>query len=72
MAKAYATEAVEFAALGAISIHGGAGLVVDSHIERMLRDVEITKVYEGSNEIQRLVMIRQLIKQTLAFDPMGI
>jgi len=72
LAKAYATEAAEFAALKAISIHGGAGLVMDSHIERMLRDVEITKVYEGSNEIQRLVIIRQLLKQTLGFDLMGM
>ncbi len=72
LAKAYSTEAAEFAALKAISIHGAAGVVTDSHIERMLRDVEITKVYEGSNEIQRLVIIRQLIKQTMGFDPMGI
>ncbi|HVP22884.1 MAG TPA: acyl-CoA dehydrogenase family protein [Conexivisphaerales archaeon] len=72
MAKAYATEAAEFAAIKAISIHGGVGVVMDSHIERMLRDVEITKVYEGSNEIQRLVIIRQLLRQTLGFDPMGI
>jgi alkylation response protein AidB-like acyl-CoA dehydrogenase len=72
LAKAYATEAAEFAALKAISIHGGVGVVTDSHIERMLRDVEITKIYEGSNEIQRLVIIRQLMKQTLGFDPMGM
>jgi alkylation response protein AidB-like acyl-CoA dehydrogenase len=72
LAKAYATEAAEFAALKAISIHGGVGTVIDSHIERMLRDVEITKIYEGSNEIQRLVIIRQLLKQTLGFDVMGM
>jgi len=72
LAKAYATEAAEFCALKAISIHGGVGVVVDSHIERMLRDVEITKIYEGSNEIQRLVIIRQLIRQTMGFDPMGM
>ena len=38
---------------------------------RGLRDVEITKIYEGSNEIRRLVIIRQLTRQTMGFDPMG-
>ena len=70
LAKAYATEAAEFCALKSISIHGGVGVVTDSHIERMLRDVEITKIYEGSNEIQRLVIIRQLLRQTLGVDIM--
>jgi alkylation response protein AidB-like acyl-CoA dehydrogenase len=72
LAKAYATEAAEWAAIKAISIHGGVGVMIESHIERMLRDAEITKVYEGSNEIQRLLIIRQLIKQTLGFDVMGM
>lgn len=71
LAKAYATEAAEWATLKAISVHGGVGVMTESRIERMLRDVVITKIYEGSNEIQRLVIIRQLIKQTLGFDVMG-
>jgi len=72
LAKAYATEAAEWAALKSISVHGGVGVVTESHIERMLRDVEITKVYEGSNEIQRLVIVRQLLKQTLGYDSPGM
>ena len=72
LAKAYATEAAEWNAIKAISVHGGVGVMTDSHIERMLRDAEITKVYEGSNEIQRLIIIRQLLKQTLGFDVMGM
>lgn len=68
MAKASATESAEWIAEKAINIFGGAGVIVETQVERFLRDVEITKVYEGANEIQRLVIIRQLIKQTLGVD----
>jgi len=68
LAKAYATEAAEWVALKAISIFGGAGVITETGIERFLRDVEITKVYEGANEIQRLIIIRQLLKLTLGVD----
>ncbi|MEM3803303.1 MAG: acyl-CoA dehydrogenase family protein [Conexivisphaerales archaeon] len=68
LAKAYATEAAEWAAMKAINIYGGAGVITETGIERYLRDVEITKIYEGANEIQRLVIIRQLLKLTLGVD----
>ncbi|MEM3267726.1 MAG: acyl-CoA dehydrogenase family protein, partial [Conexivisphaerales archaeon] len=68
LAKAYATEAAEWLAEKTISIFGGAGVIVETQVERFLRDVEITKIYEGANEIQRLVIIRQLLKQTLGVD----
>jgi alkylation response protein AidB-like acyl-CoA dehydrogenase len=68
LAKAYATEAAEWAAEKAISVYGGAGVIVETQVERFLRDAEITKVYEGSNEIQRLVIIRQLLKLSLGVD----
>lgn len=72
LAKAYATEAAEWAAEKAISIYGGAGVIIETQIERFLRDVEITKVYEGANEIQRLVIIRQLLKLSLGVDVMSM
>lgn len=68
LAKAYATEAAEWAAMKTINIYGGAGVITETGIERFLRDVEITKIYEGANEIQRLVIIRQLLKITLGVD----
>jgi alkylation response protein AidB-like acyl-CoA dehydrogenase len=72
LAKAYATEAAEWIAEKAISIYGGAGVIVETQVERFLRDVEITKVYEGANEIQRLVIIRQLLKLSLGVDVMSM
>ncbi len=46
----------------AVQLLGGAGYVKDFPLERMLRDAKITQIYEGTNQIQRLVMARQLLK----------
>ena len=61
MAKLYATEAANRAALEAIQIHGGYGYTDEFPVERYLRDVRVSTIYEGTSEIQRLVIARELL-----------
>lgn len=61
MAKLFATEAAGRAADAALQIHGGYGYVKDYPVERYYRDVRITRIYEGTSEIQRLVIARRLL-----------
>jgi alkylation response protein AidB-like acyl-CoA dehydrogenase len=68
MAKTYATEVAEKVANMAIKIHGGVGVDKETGVEHYLRDAIITTIYEGTNDIQRLTTIRQLIKKTLGID----
>jgi len=68
MAKLFATEVAEKAALKAITVHGGMGVAVDGLVERFLRDSQIFKVYEGANDIQKLVILRQLMKTAFGMD----
>ena len=63
LAKTLATEVAEKSALYAIKIHGGLGVDKEVGIERYLRDAVITTIYEGTNDIQRLTIIRQLLKR---------
>jgi len=63
LAKLFATEAATRAALKGIQIHGGVGVTVDGMVERYLRDSVITRIYEGTSEIQRLVIARHLIRK---------
>nr|BCX00475.1 MAG: acyl-CoA dehydrogenase [Bacteroidota bacterium] len=63
MAKLYASRVAVKTALEAIQIHGGYGYVQEYHVERMLRDAKITEIYEGTSEIQRLVIARQLLRE---------
>lgn len=60
MAKLFATEVAEQVCNSAIQIHGGYGYLDDSSVARIYRDVRVCKIYEGSSEIQRLVIGRQL------------
>jgi len=60
MAKLFASEMAEGVCSDAIQIHGGYGYVTDFPVERMWRDVRVTKIYEGANDIQRLVIGRAL------------
>ncbi|MNO06256.1 Acyl-CoA dehydrogenase [compost metagenome] len=46
----------------AVQIHGGYGYVKEYHVERMMRDAKITQIYEGTSEIQRLVIAREILK----------
>jgi alkylation response protein AidB-like acyl-CoA dehydrogenase len=60
MAKLFASEMAETVCSDAIQIHGGYGYVTDFPVERFWRDVRVTKIYEGANDIQRMVIGRDL------------
>ena len=62
MAKLFATEAAQKIVDQGLQIHGGVGLVTGSVMERLYRDVRALRIYEGTSEIQRLVIARELIK----------
>lgn len=62
MAKLYASKIAMDATIEAIQIHGGYGYVKEYHVERMMRDAKITQIYEGTSEIQKLVISRKLLK----------
>ncbi|HOI28268.1 MAG TPA: acyl-CoA dehydrogenase [Melioribacteraceae bacterium] len=62
MAKLYASKIAVDCALEAIQIHGGYGYVREYLVERFLRDAKITEIYEGTSEIQRVVIARELLK----------
>lgn len=61
MAKLYASEVAMNTTVEAVQIHGGNGYVREYHVERMMRDAKITQIYEGTSEIQRIVISRSLI-----------
>ena len=61
-AKCYASDVAMEVTTDAVQLLGGAGYVRDFPLERMMRDAKITQIYEGTNQIQRLVMARQLLK----------
>ncbi|ORE94425.1 acyl-CoA dehydrogenase [Stappia sp. 22II-S9-Z10] len=58
MAKLYASEAAQRATYTALQLHGGAGYIADHPVERYARDARITTIYEGTSEIQRLIIAR--------------
>ncbi len=62
MAKLYASEVAMWATTEAVQIHGGYGYVREYHVERMMRDAKITQIYEGTSEIQKLVIAREILK----------
>jgi Acyl-CoA dehydrogenases len=62
LAKFYSTEVAERVVSKAIDVHGGIGVIHETGIERFLRDVKITEIYEGANNIQRLTAFRQLLR----------
>jgi alkylation response protein AidB-like acyl-CoA dehydrogenase len=62
MAKVFASETAMWAATEAVQIHGGYGFVKEYHVERMMRDAKITQIYEGTSEMQRIVIGRGILK----------
>lgn len=62
MAKVYASETAMWAAVEAVQIHGGYGFVKEYHVERLMRDAKITQIYEGTSEVQRIVISRSILK----------
>lgn len=62
MAKLYASKVAMEHTVEAVQIHGGNGFVKEYHVERLMRDAKITQIYEGTSEIQKIVISRNLIK----------
>ena len=62
MAKLFASEVAMNATIEAVQIHGGYGYVKEFHVERLMRDAKITQIYEGTSEIQKIVISRGLLK----------
>ena len=61
MAKLFASQIAMDTAVEAVQIHGGNGYVREYHVERMMRDAKITQIYEGTSEIQKIVISRSII-----------
>jgi alkylation response protein AidB-like acyl-CoA dehydrogenase len=66
MAKLYASESATFVTHQAIQVHGGYGYVKDYPVERFYRDARVMEIYEGTSEIQRLVIARSMLKDGVA------
>ncbi|MBK5279950.1 MAG: acyl-CoA dehydrogenase [Bacteroidia bacterium] len=62
MAKLFASQIAQEVTSEAVQIHGGYGYVKEFHVERMMRDAKITQIYEGTSEIQRMVISRELLR----------
>lgn len=65
MAKLFAAETAMKTTVEAVQIHGGYGFVKEYHVERLMRDAKITQIYEGTSEIQKLVIARSVINGEL-------
>ena len=63
MAKMFAADTAMYVTTEAVQIHGGYGFIREFEVERMMRDAKITQIYEGTNEIQRLVISRHLLAE---------
>ena len=61
MAKLYASEVAMQTTIEAVQIHGGYGYVREYHVERLMRDAKITQIYEGTSEIQKMVISREIL-----------
>ena len=62
MAKVFSSETAMKTTTEAVQIHGGYGFVKEYHVERLMRDAKITQIYEGTSEIQRIVISRSILK----------
>ena len=62
MAKVFSSEVAMRTTTEAVQIHGGYGFVKEYHVERLMRDAKITQIYEGTSEIQRIVISRSILK----------
>ena len=62
MAKLYASKVAMEVTVEAVQVHGGNGFVKEYHVERLMRDAKITQIYEGTSEIQKLVISRGLLR----------
>lgn len=71
MAKLYASEVAMRHTVEAVQVHGGYGFVKEYHVERLMRDAKITQIYEGTSEVQRIVISRNILKGQLYVPTMG-
>jgi alkylation response protein AidB-like acyl-CoA dehydrogenase len=62
-AKLYASDVAMRATVEAVQVHGGYGYVKEYHVERLMRDAKITQIYEGTSEIQKIVISRALLSE---------
>jgi alkylation response protein AidB-like acyl-CoA dehydrogenase len=72
MAKLYCTDIAMEVTTDAVQILGGYGYITEYPVERMMRDAKITQIYEGTNQIQRLVIAREMLKEQRAFLLAGV
>jgi alkylation response protein AidB-like acyl-CoA dehydrogenase len=72
MAKLYCTDVAMDVTTDAVQILGGYGYISEYPVERMMRDAKITQIYEGTNQIQRLVIAREMLKENRAFLLTGV
>ena len=62
MAKVFSSETAMKTTVEAVQVHGGYGFVKEYHVERLMRDAKITQIYEGTSEIQRIIISRSILK----------
>jgi alkylation response protein AidB-like acyl-CoA dehydrogenase len=72
MAKLMCSDVAMDVTTEAVQILGGYGYMKEYPVERMMRDAKITQIYEGTNEIQRLVIAREMVKETRSFLLAGV
>ena len=72
MAKLHCTDTAMWVTTEAVQILGGYGYIKEYPLERMMRDAKITQIYEGTNEIQRLVIAREMLRESRAFLLAGV
>jgi acyl-CoA dehydrogenase len=69
MAKMYATEAAQRIIDRAVQLHGGAGVTLESRVERLYREIRPLRIYEGTTEIQKLIIAKGILDRAAAEDP---
>ncbi|MEL6922956.1 MAG: acyl-CoA dehydrogenase [Bacteroidota bacterium] len=69
MAKLYASDVAMRQTVEAVQVHGGYGFVKEYHVERLMRDAKITQIYEGTSEIQKLVISRDIVRNNNLYVP---
>jgi alkylation response protein AidB-like acyl-CoA dehydrogenase len=72
MAKLFCTDVAMEVTTEAVQILGGYGYMKEYPVERMMRDAKITQIYEGTNEIQRLVIAREMVREARAALPASV
>jgi alkylation response protein AidB-like acyl-CoA dehydrogenase len=72
MAKLYCSDVAMEVTTDAVQILGGYGYMQEYPLERMMRDAKITQIYEGTNQIQRLVIAREMLRENRAFLLAGV